>query len=180
MGNHRLSLHPSFNLKMVKYRYVIDASVLIDFFHSNILKVLFRLNAEWMISDLSILELIDPDTQTLISLGLQVLELDGEDIKNIIMIGEKYPALTVSDRAHLVLSKRKSAVLITGDQHLRQAAEKEGITVHGTLWLLDEMVSRCLLTPKQAASALQEMINKGRYLPAAECQKRITIWLGKK
>ncbi|MDI6699569.1 MAG: hypothetical protein QME85_11655 [Candidatus Saccharicenans sp.] len=133
-----------------------------------------------MISDLSKEELIYPEINTLISPGLQIIELDRQDIKRIIMRGEKYPALTVSDRAHLVLSKRKSAVLITGDRHLRQAAENEGITVHGTLWLIDELVSRCLLTPKRAAEAMQEMINKGSYLPAAECQKRIKLWLGEK
>ncbi len=173
-------MYPSFNLKMVKYRYVIDASVLIDFFHSNILKVLFRLNAEWMISDFAMEELIQLDKKTLCNLGLQVMEMKKQDIQNIILIGKRYPALSLYDKTHLVLAHRESALLITGDQHLRQAAEKEGITVHGTLWLLDELVSSCLLTPKQAAYALQEMINKGSYLPAAECQKRIKLWLGKK
>ncbi len=65
--------------------------------------------------------------------------------------------------------------LLTGDRHLREAATQEGVAVHGTLWLLDELVRLGTIVPLQAA-ALEHMLAHGRRLPQDECQKRIERW----
>ncbi len=49
-------------------RCVVDASVLIDLTRGGILEALFRLEADWMISDLAMAELTDPSPETLRSL----------------------------------------------------------------------------------------------------------------
>ncbi|MEJ5349867.1 MAG: hypothetical protein WHS46_14395 [Desulfosoma sp.] len=161
---------------MRRFRCVIDASVLIDCARGAILQSLFHLEADWMISDLAMAELNDPTPDTLHGLGLQVMALSGEDISQIIAIGSRYSALTVYDRAHLVLAQRERAILLTSNRRLREAAEQNGVTVRGTLWLLDELVAAGLLTTAAAAHALREMLAQGSRLPANECQRRLKAW----
>jgi hypothetical protein len=50
------------------------------------------------------------------------------------------------------------------------------MSVHGVLWLLDEMVHYQAITPGQAANALGRMLNQGARLPVDECHKRLVRW----
>lgn len=157
-------------------RCVVDASVLIDLARGGILEILFRLKADWMISDLAMEELRDPPPETLGLLGLRVMPFSGDEVVNIITLGKQYPALSLPDRAHLVLASREHAILLSGDCHLRMAAEALGVTVHGTLWVLDKLIEAGLLPPDQAARALRQMLRQGCRLPKEECEKRLRRW----
>jgi hypothetical protein len=66
--------------------------------------------------------------------------------------------------------------LLTGDSRLNDLAVASGLSVHGLLWLLDEMVRLRVLTPAQAADALQKMLNLGARLPRDESRKRLSDW----
>ena len=48
--------------------------------------------------------------------------------------------------------------------------------MRGTLWVLGEMVRLGVITPSQAAQALERMLARGSRLPQAECQKRLRQW----
>ena len=50
------------------------------------------------------------------------------------------------------------------------------IEVHGTLWILDLLIDRKLLAPRQAMEKLQKLLNTKRRLPRRECQKRLKAW----
>lgn len=78
----------------------------------------------------------------------------------------------------LALAKARDGVLLTGDRHLRRAAIREKVPVHGTLWILDELIRRHAITPPEAAQALGKMRAKGRRLPRAECERRLKKWKG--
>jgi predicted nucleic acid-binding protein len=76
----------------------------------------------------------------------------------------------------LVLARTLKATLLTGDRHLARVAALEGVPVHGTLWVLDEMVRLEVIAPPQAAQALERMLARGSRLPRAECQRRLQQW----
>ena len=80
------------------------------------------------------------------------------------------------DLAAFLLAKLLDAPLLTGDRHLNELANASGLSVHGALWLLDEMVGLKVLAPGRAATALKRMLEQGARLPAEECSRRITIW----
>jgi len=82
----------------------------------------------------------------------------------------------VNDLLALVLARALEATLLTGDRHLRRVAAQEGVDVHGTLWVLDEMVRLEVITPPQATQALERMLAQARRLPRAECQRRLRQW----
>jgi len=45
-----------------------------------------------------------------------------------------------------------------------------------TLWLLDELVDRRILSPNAAAEGLERMLARGSRLPEAECPHRLRDW----
>ncbi|MBE0467410.1 MAG: DUF3368 domain-containing protein [Candidatus Desulforudis sp.] len=66
--------------------------------------------------------------------------------------------------------------MLTGDKDLRTAAQDEGIVVHGTLWVLDQLVEQHAAPPHEIAAALKRMLQKGSRLPRLECEKRLRRW----
>ncbi len=161
---------------MEKFRFVIDTNVLIDFAVGGILRELFRLEAEWMIPDLALQEIHQPEPSLLRQLGLSVLELTGAEVAQVSALRESYLALSVADLALLVLALREGAILITGDKGLRTAALSQRVVVHGTLWLMDELVMRGVLDKRSASGALRTMQANQRRLPQRECQRRLKQW----
>ena len=67
-------------------------------------------------------------------------------------------------------------MLITGDNNLRTAGEEQGVEVHGTLWLLDQLHANGHLPDSAAHNALKRMVDEGSWLPKEEVQKRLTRW----
>lgn len=85
---------------------------------------------------------------------------------------------SVNDLFAFVVARAEGAMLLTGDGALRELAESEGMAVHGTLWMLDELVRRAVVRPEQAADGLERIIKYGRRLPERECRRRIRRWGG--
>lgn len=66
--------------------------------------------------------------------------------------------------------------MVTGDRRLTELATAQGLSVHGVLWILDEMVGHRVLRATQAAAALRKMLDQGARLPKIEYQKRFEKW----
>jgi hypothetical protein len=86
------------------------------------------------------------------------------------------PVFAITDLAAFLLAKIIEATLITGDRRLIELAKSNSLSVHGVLWLLDEMVHYQAITSGQAANALGRMLDRGARLPADECRKRLARW----
>jgi len=76
----------------------------------------------------------------------------------------------------LAMAKLEAAVLVTGDKHLRHAAEAEQVEVHGTLWLLEAMVEQAVITDRKARGALRSMLKADRRLPEKDCARLLRRW----
>jgi hypothetical protein len=63
--------------------------------------------------------------------------------------------------------------LLTGDKKLRAAAEREEVTVRGTLWLVDRLVQEKKITITVAEQAYARMKEEGRRLPWQEVDAQI-------
>jgi predicted nucleic acid-binding protein len=159
--------------------YILDTNVLIDLWHGEILDAFFQSLHPLAAPDVIIAELQSPDGQELVRLGLQSMELTGEQLTTAVHLQAKNPGRTVNDIFALVLAEIHTATLLTGDRALRDLAQLRGLPVHGTLWVLDELVRLCALPPAKAAAALLRMMEKGSRLPEAECRRRIEKWRGR-
>lgn len=158
--------------------YVFDTNVLIDLYIGGLLEVTLGLPARMVAPDVIIAELEEPSGETLIGYGLQSVTLSGDQVQEIVALRSQYPRPSANDMAALVLARSLGAALLTGDLALRRAAEQEGVPMHGTLWVLDELLESEVIPPAQAVPALEEMLAQGRRLPRDECEARLRRWRG--
>jgi hypothetical protein len=156
---------------------VTDANVWIDLHVGTILQLAFRLPFDWHAPDILLAELQhEPTGATLIALGVRPAELSGDQLHEVTGLSQIYNRPSTNDLAALVLARTLHATLVTGDRHLREAAEQEAVTVHGTLWLLDTLDEFGITTRTNLALALQRMLGANRRLPQAESQHRLRLW----
>jgi predicted nucleic acid-binding protein len=155
---------------------VVDANILIDLHIGGLLRELFRLPFRFVAPDVIVAELHDPDGGTLVEYGLESEELSGAQVLEVASLLARHRHVSANDLFALVLARTLKVTLLTGDWHLTQVAVQERVPVHGTLWVLDEMVRLGVIAPFQAAQAVEQMLAKGSRLPQAECQERLRRW----
>ena len=92
------------------------------------------------------------------------------------LMGQVSSGPDISDCSVLYLAQELDAILLTGERPLRKECGRRGIETHGTLWILDELVKACLVTPATAATKLSYLMDAGRYLPIEESKWRLSRW----
>jgi len=159
-----------------KKKLILDTTVCIDFFKGQLLEKVTRLPYELVLPDVIVAELIDPPGELFIRSGFSILHLDENAIEEITVLRERYPKPSTNDLFALLLAKINSCELITGDDALRKAAKDKGVLVHGLLWILDRLIDYRILTPIEAAEALERILAEGSWLPKNECEARLKRW----
>jgi len=162
---------------------VNDANILIDFCDIDFIEVLARLDFILWTSDFVISEIQQSEQRNqvlnFIATGhLLVAAFSSGEIGKIALHHSKVPALSLADCSVLFLAAQKEAILLTGDRQLRMEAEKEGIEVHGSLWILDRMVHLKAIDMIAACRALLELMLRNPRLPKEECEDRRRRWCG--
>jgi predicted nucleic acid-binding protein len=61
-------------------------------------------------------------------------------------------------------------------QSLRLAAKKEGVEVHGTLWIIEELLNQKIIQQSQAKGSFDAMKVKGSRLPWGDVDKLLNRW----
>jgi len=119
---------------------VSDTSVIIDLERGSLLQALFRLPFEFAVPDLLFhRELKGPLGEQLIALGLRVEELTPDEVRRATSTRRANLALSVPDAFAFSLATVRGWTLLTGDGGLRQLAASTGLSVHGVLWILDQL-----------------------------------------
>lgn len=156
--------------------YISDTNIWIDFRHAGLLEVLFTLPFSLCCTDFVLNELNDFDQDDLIARGLQVVELDEESIVGLTDLKAEHNNSSLADVSCYHLAKQSRFPLLTGDGQLRKQAIKDGLQVHGALWLLDRLVELGLISPQRAHASLTAMLAANARLPKAECTARFVSW----
>lgn len=154
---------------------ISDANILIDINAGGLLRSMFRLEFAFAVPDTLFEEELREYHANLRYLGLQTLELDGETVEYAERLVQKY-AVTgagTNDLLTLALAWQEECPVLTGDPRLREAAENEKVEVHGTLWLVEQMVNAELIRPKRARQAYDSMRKAGRRLPWDEVEGQL-------
>lgn len=157
-------------------RCVTDTNVWIDLHVGGLLGSVFELNISWIIPDLIFDELQEPSGAMLLEWGLERRSLSGDEVEAVVALASQHSRPSRADLTALVLAEVADAILVTGDGALREAAEAEGVEVHGTLWITDMLVESEIVAPEEAARSLQLMVAADRHLPKREVQRRIKRW----
>ena len=123
-------------------------------------------------------EIVDPPEllEDLKRRELMGVELTIEEFFYASDLASKYVKLSGYDRTALAIAKYRNIPLLTGDNPLRKAATKEGVTVYGTIGLLDRLYEGDFINKLEYPFCLESFLeHKERRLPAEELQKRINF-----
>ena len=155
---------------------VVDTNIVIDLYVGGLIETFFQLPIELAAPDVIIAEMVEPEGTTLVGYGLGSCELSGDQVMMVMHLRARHTTVSTNDLFALVLAEIKAATLLTGDGNLRRLANRRGLIVHGTLWVLDEMVRTGLIDGRRAAEALEQIMTCGSRLPESECRRRIDQW----
>jgi hypothetical protein len=155
----------------------IDANILFDFAAGNIFDALFLLPFDLRTSDIVAHEISGTYSQKhLTRSGLTILTLDETEVLEIFSLKQDHIDLSLQDVSVYFLSRKHETMILSNDGPLRELADSSRIEYHGTLWLLEELVSNEILPPRDAAAALRSMLRNKRWLPHDECERLIRKW----
>lgn len=160
---------------------VQDANVLIDLELAGLFDLWFQIGIETHTTNLIRLELEKGrHDQALAYFGSGQVREHGLSFDELIEVGrleqEVGSKARFNDCSVLFLARKLNARLLSCDKALRQAAQARQIEVHGTLWIMDQLVDRKVMAPAIAVAKLEHLLSLGRFLPKVECQARLKKW----
>jgi hypothetical protein len=160
--------------------YVLDTNTIIDLHYGKLLQRVFRLPCHFVVTDILREELLNPPFNLLAGMGLLDEPLTPAEVAEISCFVERYPKLSYYDVSVMILARSKNTVLISGDEALRNAAADNGVTCHGTCWLIDYLASEGIISYSKAIAAYEVIRNKPRYPPKEECHALLAGWKQRK
>ncbi|ACU90929.1 DUF3368 domain-containing protein [Desulfomicrobium baculatum] len=144
---------------------VSDANILIDMDEGGLLASMFSLDCQFIVPDILFTEELEELHAHVLDLGLEQKSLSSESMIATVRMAQIYKRTSRNDLFALSLAKQEHCPLLTDDKHLKEAAEKEDIIVHGTIWLVEELVRTGKISAHIAKSAYEKMEQSGRRLP---------------
>ncbi|PWK39321.1 type II toxin-antitoxin system VapC family toxin [Pseudomonas sp. OV226] len=156
--------------------YISDTNIWIDFRNAGLLEQMFSLPFTLCCTDFVLHELEDFPHDELLAHGLIVESFEGPEVARLFGLKIEHSNSSLADVSCYLLAQQTGRPLLTGDGKLRKQARKDGLQVHGALWLLDLMVNHQVVGLQQAADALEDMLMRGARLPSGECEARLSRW----
>lgn len=146
---------------------ISDANILIDFEEGGLISELFQLEATLAVPDVMFEQELREDHPHLEGLGLRSIELGPDAVQRAVALAARHRRPGRIDLLALALAQQEGCPLLTGDGDLRDAAEAEGVEVHGTLWVGELLVKAGLVSAAELRAAYLAMRIALRRLPWA-------------
>lgn len=161
---------------------VSDTNIFIDLVKLDLLGDFFSLPWDIHTTDFVISELKIPEQKAAVMAftkrkKLTIGELDAEEVGLIVERSDETGGkISITDFSVCHYAQKHNYTLLTGDMNLRKVAVNENISVHGILFLFDELVRHGILPPELAADTLQKLKGINTRLPLDEVDSRIKKW----
>jgi predicted nucleic acid-binding protein len=150
---------------------ISDASVLIDIECGELTSTMFSLPWQFAVPDILFVEELEERHGHLLQFGLISKSMSGDLVAEVNSLREKYVRTSFNDLLALTLAKYEGCQLLTGDKVLREVAKSLSVEVHGTIWLVRQMIEHEKITVEVARIAFQLMKSSGSRLPWNEVEK---------
>jgi len=151
--------------------FILDTNICVDLFNGNLLESVLKLPDSFLLPDVVLDELKEPNGTTLVSIGYKSIQLSSDTVQIVFQYAEQYTKPSRADLFALAAAKTLEVTLLTGDKNLREAAQNEQVDVHGLLWLLDKLCEAQVVLGPQLSAALDVIVAKGAWLPPKEVQR---------
>lgn len=158
-----------------------DTNVWLDFMTIDRLELPFLLPYTYLMnSDAVEDELLSPPDlgRNLLQLGLTKTELTEEEFYLTEEYMSRYAKPSIYDCMALAIAKVRGIILLTGDGPLRKAAKEVGVTVLGTIGVLDQLFHGKFIESEEYLYCMKELLryNGGKVrLPEKELVARIGL-----
>lgn len=152
---------------------ISDANIFIDMEVGGLIEHMFRLPEKFGVPDILYIEELADLSPELPGYGLQVMPLLEETVNKADRLRQTYRHPSMNDLFALALAKQEQCPLITGDGKLRDVAEKEGVELRGTLWLVERLIEGNIISLEVAVEAYAAMRRENRRLPWDDVEKQL-------
>jgi predicted nucleic acid-binding protein len=141
---------------------ICDTNIFIDLIHAQALDTFWRLPHDVYTTDLVLAEMTVPAQKAQLIAAqaagnLIVLELSGEEIGRVAGLATQRKLKRITDRSVLFKALALQCCLLTGDGLLRREAEEQGLEVHGSLWVIEQIHLACLATQVELLRMVDEL-----------------------
>lgn len=156
-----------------------DTNVWLDFEIIGRLEIPFKLPYTYLMNEDAVEdELLSPPGlgEQLVKLGLMAIEITSEEYFLAEEYMQRFAKPSIYDCVALAIAKCRGIILMTGDGPLRKAAQSVGVTVMGTIGVLDQLHEGQYIENTEYLECLEKLKerNGGKVrLPQKELEKRI-------
>jgi predicted nucleic acid-binding protein len=161
---------------------VNDACLLIDLIDIDLLDEFLQLGIQAHITSSVLLELDGDEYEVVIRKNIKtgrllLSNLTANDQVEIADLMQTHSSrLSEPDCSCLHLAKKINATILTCEKLLRSTARSLEIPVHGSLWVLDQLIYSSIITKRTAHRKLNELMLINARLPKKECRARLKRW----
>jgi predicted nucleic acid-binding protein len=157
---------------------ITDTNVFFDIIEISALPEFFALDFEICTTDFVVNEILQSNQKYQVenfirAKKLQVFSLSGEEVESIVNFKTKRFFKGITDKTVLWKSIQLSCPLLTGDKKLRKEATDWGIEVHGSIWVISELIEQKIVTTKEGIKLLETLKEVNGSLPFEEIDKLI-------
>lgn len=158
-----------------------DANILIDLLDLGLLDRALDLPFAMETTDLVRLEVREANQERALSAciidgKLSVIASTAQQVLAIQSFRLKSPRLSLADCSVVFHALDRNGIVLSGDGRLRGEAETLRLEVHGTPWVLDQMVEHRMLDPHDAIDKLEFLLDINKRLPHKECVRLMEAW----
>ncbi|HCC51541.1 MAG TPA: hypothetical protein DEQ30_05340 [Porphyromonadaceae bacterium] len=163
---------------------VTDACIFIDLHDLGLTNSFFNLDLEVHTTSTVLYELYY-EQQQILKAYQSVARLTVHNLQEqhfIEIHSEKYPkSLSETDKSVLHIANKIDACVLSSDKTLRNCAKNKGIEYHGMIWIFDKFVEASVLTKKEAANKLTQLVAtnfifQNNQKLVDEIEKRLKFW----
>ena len=160
--------------------FINDANVLIDLVELDLVSEFASLPYELHTTDFVLNEINEEQKIKIFPITeankLNVILSDIVDLGKINDLLKLARGLSFEDCSVWYYSKKMNGILVTGDGKLRKTAQKDGIEVRGSIFILDELLKYELISFSIAIEKIRLLYELNNRLPENELDKRIELW----
>lgn len=158
---------------------ISDTNIFIDLWTMRLLREFFMLPFEIHTVDMVLAEITDSNQKEEIVIAtkngrLEIEQIQSNELPDVLKL--KSGNLSITDAAVWYMAKKKSALLLSGDNKLRRLAESDKVRVAGILYILDVLIEHEIIDISYAAECLELLKGKNKRLPLAEVDNRLNNW----
>lgn len=145
---------------MAKRIVINDTSCLVDLRKGGLIEPMLALPFRFVVTyNVRASELLDfgsAEWERLEALGMETVDAPGDQVREAGIMMASHRKLSFEDSLNFVVARANHlSILLTGDRALRIVAERNGIEVHGILWIVEQLLEHRLADRCDLVAALE-------------------------